>query len=281
MPLQHPEIFRSSGKLLTCPRGCLFYGPSGTGKSMLAKAIAKESTAAFINVSPSTFQNKWFGESQKYVRALFTLANKLSPCIIFIDEIDLFLSSRDNGNAHEASNSMKGEFMALWDGLTTSEDADILVLGATNRPWDIDTAFLRRMPRQFQFTLPSVDERKAILHVILRDSQLHADVCIEDLAKCTQKYSGSDLKEFCKYAAMLPMREWMANRRKKTDEGRGPGLHMNMSMTSVNANQQEVERARPIRNSDFEGALKAVRPTGEQSVEEMKRFSKANTKFNF
>lgn len=114
--------------LLSPPRGVLFYGPPGCGKTMMAKALAKQCKATFLNIRFSSLQNKWYGESQKLTRAIFSLANKLAPTIIFIDEIDLFLRKR-NFSDHEVTASMKGEFMSLWDGIISNRGGEILVLG--------------------------------------------------------------------------------------------------------------------------------------------------------
>lgn len=108
-PLTHPHLFTSS-TLLSAPKGVLLYGPPGCGKSMLAKALAKESRATFINISVSTLTNKWYGESNKLVHGLFSLAKRVRPCIIFIDEIDCFLRERGKGD-HEVTGMMKAEFM--------------------------------------------------------------------------------------------------------------------------------------------------------------------------
>ena len=109
-PLLHPDLFRSSPALLTTPKGVLLYGPPGCGKTMLAKALAKESNATFINIAASVLTNKWFGESNKLVAGLFSLARKTQPSIIFIDEIDSFLRERSKGD-HEVTAMMKAEFM--------------------------------------------------------------------------------------------------------------------------------------------------------------------------
>ena len=108
-PLLYPQIFQTS-TLLSAPKGVLLYGPPGCGKTMLAKALAKESGATFINIAASVLTNKWFGESNKLVAGLFRLARKCQPCIVFIDEIDSFLRERDRGD-HEATGMMKAEFM--------------------------------------------------------------------------------------------------------------------------------------------------------------------------
>ena len=150
---------------------------------MLAKALAKESGATFINVAISSLTNKWYGESNKLVAGLFSLARKTQPCIIFIDEIDSFLRERNKGD-HEATAMMKAEFMTyvaldcssssyvdllcfdrLWDGLLSSKER-IMVLGATNRPNDIDSAILRRMPKRFAVRLPDTSQRKRILTLV-------------------------------------------------------------------------------------------------------------------
>lgn len=164
-----------------------------------AQALAKESGATFINIRGSILTNKWFGESNKLVSALFSLAKKLQPTIIFIDEIDSMMRERSS-NDHEVTGMMyvflalssliaaggsaveidyiailpcrKAEFMTLWDGLATGNDARILVLGATNRPNDIDSAILRRMPKRFAIKLPDAQQRKSILTLVRRPASL-------------------------------------------------------------------------------------------------------------
>ncbi|KAN0124155.1 AAA domain containing protein [Lactarius tabidus] len=213
IPLLYPGLFRSSSTLLTAPKGVLLYGPPGCGKTMLAKALAKESNATFINIAASVLTNKWFGESNKLVAGLFSLARKTQPSIIFIDEIDSFLRERSKGD-HEVTAMMKAEFMTLWDGLLSSSDR-ILVLGATNRIRDIDPAFLRRMPKQFPLSLPDTAQREKILTLrvlnelpqMLKGVLLVPNFPMRALAEYSRGKSGSDLKELCRNAAMLPVRE--------------------------------------------------------------------------
>ncbi|KAL7146086.1 hypothetical protein ABFS83_06G017700 [Erythranthe nasuta] len=209
LPLRRPELF-SRGKLLCPQKGVLLYGPPGTGKTMLAKAIAKESGAVFINVKVSNLMSKWFGDAQKLVTAVFTLAYKLQPSIIFIDEVDSFLGQRKTTD-HEALTNMKTEFMALWDGFTTDKHARVMVLAATNRPSELDEAILRRLPQAFEIGLPNRKERAAILKVILKDEKVKDGIDYDHIAGLCDGSTGSDLLELCKKAAYFPIRELLDN----------------------------------------------------------------------
>lgn len=280
LPLQSPELYTNlshhsnnnsnptiSNSLLSSPRGVLFYGPPGTGKTMMAKAIASTCSATFINIRLSTLQNKWFGESQKLIRAVFSLAYKLAPTIIFIDEIDLFMSKR-TGTDHEASGTMKSEFMSLWDGLTTDNSTQVTVLGCTNRPFDIDEAILRRMPRSFLFDLPDINQRMDILNVLLRDQLLDKEsINIHQLAELTVKYSGSDLKELCRYAAMRPVRELLKAKKHSHNIN---NFTNNIPSTATISTANDKPRA--IQWSDFMDALHNVEPTGHSAMEYSRNF---------
>lgn len=207
-PLMYPNVFSKTSSLLSNPKGILLYGPPGCGKTMLAKAIAKESGANFINLHISTLTDKYYGESQKLVNALFSLAQKLEPTIIFIDEIDSFLRDRRSQD-HEATAMMKAEFMSLWDGLVSDTNSRIIILGATNRPNDIDQAIIRRMPKRYSVQLPNFTQRVTILKLMLKDAKLDDDLNLEDIANKTNHYSGSDIKELCRAAVMAPVREYI------------------------------------------------------------------------
>ncbi|KAM2049785.1 hypothetical protein ACFX1T_008153 [Malus domestica] len=147
LPLQRPELF-SKGQLIKPCKGILLFGPPGTGKTMLAKAVATEAGANFINISMSRITSEWFGEGEKYVKAVFSLASKIAPSVVFVDEVDSMLGRRENPGEHEAMRKMKNEFMVNWDGLRTKDKERVLVLAATNRPFDLDEAVIRRLPRR-------------------------------------------------------------------------------------------------------------------------------------
>ncbi|KAF5810154.1 putative AAA+ ATPase domain, ATPase, AAA-type, core, AAA ATPase, AAA+ lid domain-containing protein [Helianthus annuus] len=212
LPLRRPELF-SYGKLLAPQKGVLLYGPPGTGKTMLAKAIAKESGAVFINVRISDLMSKWFGDAQKLVAAVFSLAYKLQPAIIFIDEVDSFLGQRRTTD-HEALTNMKTEFMALWDGFTTDQNARVMVLAATNRPSELDEAILRRLPQAFEIGIPDRKERADILKVILKGERVEEDIDLDCIAALCEGYTGSDLLELCKQAAYFPIRDLLDDEKK-------------------------------------------------------------------
>ncbi|KAK2390791.1 P-loop containing nucleoside triphosphate hydrolase superfamily protein [Trifolium repens] len=205
LPLKRPDLF-SHGKLLGPQKGVLLYGPPGTGKTMLAKAIAKESGAVFINVKISNLMSKWFGDAQKLVTAVFSLAHKLQPAIIFIDEVDSFLCQRRQSD-HEALLNMKTEFMALWDGFTTDQNARVMVLAATNRPSELDEAILRRFSQAFEIGMPNQKERAEILKIILKDERVEDNIDFGSIARSCKGYTGSDLFDLCKKAAYFPIRE--------------------------------------------------------------------------
>ncbi|XP_076919003.1 uncharacterized protein LOC143579641 [Bidens hawaiensis] len=221
LPLRRPELF-SHGKLLAPQKGVLLYGPPGTGKTMLAK----ESGAVFINVRVSDLMSKWFGDAQKLVTAVFSLAHKLQPAIIFIDEVDSFLGQRRSSD-HEALTNMKTEFMALWDGFTTDQNARVMVLAATNRPSELDEAILRRLSQAFEIGMPDRKERAAILKVILKGERVEDEIDYDSIAALCEGYTGSDLLELCKQAAYLPIKDLL------DDEKNGNSAHLSRALTKA------------------------------------------------
>uniref|UniRef100_A0A2P2MTQ0 AAA+ ATPase domain-containing protein n=2 Tax=Rhizophora mucronata TaxID=61149 RepID=A0A2P2MTQ0_RHIMU len=214
LPLQRPELF-CKGQLTKPCKGILLFGPPGTGKTMLAKAVATEAGANFINISMSSITSKWFGEGEKYVKAVFSLASKIAPSVVFVDEVDSLLGRRENPGEHEAMRKMKNEFMINWDGLRTKDRERVLVLAATNRPFDLDEAVIRRLPRRLMVNLPDAPNREKILRVILAKEDLTPGVDLEAVANISDGYSGSDLKNLCVTAAHCPIREILEREKKE------------------------------------------------------------------
>lgn len=210
-PFQHPELF--AGSVAGAPTGILLYGPPGTGKTLLAKALAKELDSYFIEVSLDKLFSKWVGESEKLAAAVFSLARKLQPCVIFIDEIDALLSARSSNDTVVYTHA-KTIFMTQWDGISQTCDGPngnrVLVVGATNRLRSLDDAVVRRLPVRLEVPAPNAAARSAILAVLLRNVRTAPGFSASEIARWTDGYTGSDLKELVKAAALLPMRELLA-----------------------------------------------------------------------
>ncbi|XP_030292705.1 katanin p60 ATPase-containing subunit A-like 2 isoform X4 [Sparus aurata] len=208
---RYPQLFTG---ILSPWKGLLLYGPPGTGKTLLAKAVATECKTTFFNISASSIVSKWRGDSEKLVRVLFELARYHAPSTIFLDELESVMSQRGTsmGGEHEGSRRMKTELLVQMDGLARSEDL-VFVLAASNLPWELDHAMLRRLEKRILVSLPSAPARQAMIsHWLPPVSstgrvELRTELDYETLARGMEGYSGSDIRLVCKEAAMRPVRK--------------------------------------------------------------------------
>lgn len=248
LPSLRPDLFTG----LRCPpKGLLLFGPPGTGKTMLAKAVATECKCTFFSISASSLTSKYVGESEKLVKALFEIAFEKQPSVIFIDEIDSILSKRSD-NENEASKRLKTEFLVQFDGVGSHTSGKVLIIGATNRPMELDSAVIRRLPKRIYVGAFNLEERALFIKEIMK-SQEHElnDLDVKEIADKTNFYSNSDLKELCREAAYGPIRD----------------IDM--------ANLLLIEKLRPVVMKDFTNALKKVRGIlNEKMLEELVSWDK-------
>nr|XP_043634786.1 ATPase family AAA domain-containing protein FIGL1 [Erigeron canadensis] len=254
-PLLRPDIFkgcRSPG------RGLLLFGPPGTGKTMIGKAIAGEAKATFFYISASSLTSKWIGEGEKLVRALFGVACCRQPAVIFVDEIDSLLSQRKSDGEHESSRRMKTQFLIEMEGFDSGNE-QILLIGATNRPHELDEAARRRLTKRLYIPLPSSEARAWIIRNLLEKDGLFklSTEDIESICKLTEGYSGSDMKNLVKDASMGPLRE---------------ALRQGTEITKL-----KKEDMRPVTVQDFENSLQEVRPS--VSLNELGTYEDWNNQF--
>ncbi|CAD7694730.1 unnamed protein product [Ostreobium quekettii] len=240
-PMMNPTLFMGAR---APPKGILLFGPPGTGKTLLGKAIASNIKATFFNISASSLTSKWIGEGEKMVRTLFAVAEFMQPSVIFIDEIDSILSARKSEGEHEASRRLKTELLVQMEGCNpNSLSRRILLVGATNRPEELDEAARRRMPKQLYIPLPCEPARK---EMILRQlGAVKSVLSQEDVQKVVQKtdgYSGADMRNLIQEALQGPVREAVRQHGSKI------------------ATLSESD-LRPVGKRDFQMAAKAQKPS--------------------
>eukprot|EP01116_Phalansterium_solitarium_P025176 TRINITY_DN9511_c0_g1_i3.p1 TRINITY_DN9511_c0_g1~~TRINITY_DN9511_c0_g1_i3.p1 ORF type:complete len:556 (-),score=142.36 TRINITY_DN9511_c0_g1_i3:90-1757(-) len=244
MPVKYPELFKG---ILAPWKGLLLFGPPGTGKTMLAKAVATECRTTFFNISASTVVSKWRGDSEKLIKCLFDLARFHQPSTIFLDEIDALMSHRgdDAGGEHEASRRMKTELLIQMDGLSKSNEL-VFVMCASNLPWMLDEALLRRLEKRIFVGLPDIQARKIMFQSLLPPA-IGPNLSYEELAKATEGYSGSDIRIIAKEAAMVPVRRLLVR------------LEANENVT-----YSDLE---PIKFADVQKAVSSTKPSTHRNID--------------
>ncbi|KAH1055867.1 hypothetical protein J1N35_033932 [Gossypium stocksii] len=255
MPIKYPKYFTG---LLSPWKGILLFGPPGTGKTMLAKAVATECKTTFFNISASSVVSKWRGDSEKLIKVLFDLARHHAPSTIFLDEIDAIISQRggEGRSEHEASRRLKTELLIQMDGLTRSDEL-VFVLAATNLPWELDAAMLRRLEKRILVPLPEPEARKAMFEELLPQQHGEEALPFDILVERSEGYSGSDIRLLCKEAAMQPLRRLMAV------------LEDNQEVVP----EDELPNVGPVTSDDIETALRNTRPSAHLHAHRYEKFN--------
>jgi len=255
LPMLRPDIFHG---LRAPPKGVLLFGPPGTGKTMIGKAIASQTDAKFFNISASSLMSKWIGEGEKMVRALFSVARCYQPSVVFVDEIDSLLTARSD-NEQEGTRRVKTEFLVQVDGAGVGADTRVLLVGATNLPEQLDEAARRRMAKLIYIPLPEEKARQHLVETQMKKVEgSGANVSESDIAEIVRLsagYSGSDLTQLCAEAALGPVRA--------------------MSFEQLKTMNKDDMRA--VQLSDFQNAFNQIRSSVDVAV--LKKLENWNKEF--
>jgi transitional endoplasmic reticulum ATPase len=240
LPLKHPELFDRLG--IDPPKGVLLHGPPGTGKTMIAKAVANEAGAQFYTINGPEIMSKFYGQSEENLRKTFEEAEKNAPSIIFIDEMDAIAPKRDEVQG-EVERRVVSQMLTLMDGLKGR--GKIIVIGATNRPDSVDPALRRpgRFDREIEIGVPDKEGRLEILQIQTRNMPKSEDVVLEDLANSTYGFVGADLMALAREAAMKALRRYL------------PEIDLDEPVPA------ELLEKMQVTGEDFKGALKIVDPS--------------------
>jgi transitional endoplasmic reticulum ATPase len=246
LPLRYPEVFERLG--IDPPKGVLLHGPPGCGKTLIARAVAHETSAKFFTINGPEIIHKFYGESEAHLRKIFEEAAKQAPSVIFIDEIDAIAPSRDKV-VGDVEKRVVATLLTLMDGL--SRRKNVIVLAATNLPNVLDPALRRpgRFDREIAISIPDRDGRKEILEIHSRGMPLAGDVDLTHVAAITHGFVGADLEALCREAAMLCLRRLI------------PAIDFGSGQIPY-----ETLRALEVRMGDFEAALREVEPSAIREV---------------
>lgn len=248
-PAQRPDLFP-----LGWPKGILLYGPPGNGKTLIAAATASEIDGYFVNVDAASMMSKWLGEAERNVAKLFSMARSMAqkenvPVILFVDELDSLLGTRTNEVGGEIR--VKNQFLTEMDGIVSkSKDLQLYVIGATNKPWSLDWPFLRRFQKRIFVSLPDTEARLKMFQLYSAQLNIDTNLKLEELAKITEGYSASDIRDICQSVQLRVVNELFE---------------------SGKASENDA-KTRTITMSDFRDSLKSRRPS--VSMEMLRAYSR-------
>eukprot|EP01064_Diplonema_japonicum_P019616 TRINITY_DN2835_c10_g1_i1.p1 TRINITY_DN2835_c10_g1~~TRINITY_DN2835_c10_g1_i1.p1 ORF type:complete len:459 (+),score=92.26 TRINITY_DN2835_c10_g1_i1:70-1377(+) len=286
LPIKFPQLFTGKRKPW---RGILMYGPPGTGKTYLAKAVATESNTTFFSVSSADIMSKWVGESEKLVRNLFNIARENKPSIIFVDEIDSLCSARGAGD-NESASRVKTEFLVQMQGVG-NDDTGVLVLAATNLPWQLDSAIRRRFERRIEIPIPDAPARAHMFKIHLGTTpHTLSEANFDELGRLSERYSGSDINVLVRSAMMEPVRTLQIATHFKTVSGPdpddptkiipnrltpcSPGDPAGKEMSLLKIPDPRMVLPPDVSMDDFLKAFKNARPSvSEEDIGEHKKFT--------